>query len=80
MLAESELIDYKRQAEEDRELIDQLRAQESEANRNLKLILGEELLSLKRAFDKIGKQMGCIVCSKVSTESLMMRCGHTICQ
>ncbi len=79
MLDKQTIDELERKIDLDSISIKQLRREEAEEIKIFKDRLLSDIENLKRIFEKIGKQISCLKCNKISTESLMIECGHAIC-
>ena len=71
--------DLERQVDEAAQQMREMREEETEAFTSFKAAFLEEIRSLRKAVDSIGKSLGCIMCKKISTDSQMLGCGHAVC-
>ena len=71
--------DLERRLEIDKEKMAKMQKEDSEFVAGFKSQANEELANFKRSLDKIGRELMCKHCWKLSTECLMLSCGHTLC-
>ena len=56
-----------------------MQAAEGDRVREIKAAIKAEVAKMDKAFDKIGGALACQGCHKVSTDCMLMQCGHSIC-
>ncbi len=79
-ILDKQLIEeQQRQIDQDERIIAKMRQQESLLTIQYKNRYVEEMNHLRKAFEKIGKVLKCIGCQKISSDCMLLNCGHTIC-
>ena len=71
--------DLDRRCEQYEAQIKQMMIEDTKSFQEFKQSIAGELNNLKIAFEKIGKELQCLDCKRISTDCLMLKCGHTFC-